>query len=134
MSQTPRDKTFAREVGKRLGMVLDDLVDRPAASVAKELGYKNATVLSRARRGQTSLSAEKLNALARLKLDSGGYISLDWLLTGKGAPTTMRKGSQQVGQPIDHLAKRVSEAPHSAREKIEAFLDVLGHNQPNSKP
>ena len=133
MTQVSRNKFVAREVGQRLGIVLDDLIGRSAAEVARELGYKNATVLSRARRGETSLSAEKLQALARLDLAGGGQVSLHWLLTGEGLQTVMPERAHR-SRVRDSLAKRVSEAPPSVRAKIEAFLDVLDPSQSSSEP
>lgn len=124
MMQVARDKTIAREMGERLGMVLDHYVDGPVAAVARAMGYKNASVLSRARRGQTSLSAEKLQALASLKLNSGATISLHWLLTGKGIPILPAALDDTHGFS-DTLARRVHEASPRTRAQIEAFLDVV---------
>lgn len=130
MTQVARDKTIAREVGERLGMVLDHYVDCPVAAVARAMGYKNASVLSRARRGQTSLSAEKLQALASLKLNSGATISLHWLLTGKGIPV-LPAALDDAHEFSDTLARRVHKASLTTREQIEAFLDVA---EPTSAP
>lgn len=122
MTQVTRNKIVAREVGERLGVVLDNYTGRSATAIAAALGYKNATVLSRARHGHTSLSAEKLQALARLTLESGANVSLHWLLTGEGSPTT--EARTRASQAEDVLAQRVHEASPRIRAQIEAYLNV----------
>lgn len=125
MTQTRRSEPFKVALGKRLQKLVDQHLNLSWTALSVRLGYKNSSVLRRARDGKTLLSAEKLAALAEVPFDGDRRrISIDWLLTGEGQPICQRAAPNADG-PAAALADRVRQASADTREKIAAFLEVI---------
>lgn len=85
------------------------------------MGYTNDSALRKVRKGQAGLSADKLALLAELPVgENAARISIDWLLTGYGAPLAMMTGEAAQTE----LLRRVSHAPSEVQQRIAHFLDV----------
>jgi predicted ArsR family transcriptional regulator len=120
MTQTPRDAQFQAALGRRLDLLLEQHLGMSSSELAGQLGYRNESALRKVRKGLASLSAEKLAALAELQVSGrAGRISIDWLLTGHGAPF----GNDPPSAGAD-LSQRVAEAPAELQHTIAHFLDV----------
>lgn len=124
MTQTRRSKPFKIALGRRLQKLVEQHLKLSWTTLSARLGYKNSSVLRRARDGKTLLSAEKLAALAEVSFDGDRKrISIDWLLTGEGQPLCQR-GALDADGPASALADRVRHASVDTREKIAAFLEI----------
>jgi hypothetical protein len=136
MTQTPRDANFQAALGHRLGLLLDQYLQWNLSTLAAKLGYTNDSALRKVRKGQAGLSADKLALLAELPVgENTTRISIDWLLTGHGAPLTMKTGEAQQAE----LPRRVAHAPSEVQRRIAHFLDVqearpIVATQPNALP
>lgn len=86
MTQTRRDGKLKRVLGERLRELVDGHLDTGWEDLAFQLGYANSSTLRRVRDGDTFLSVEKLTRLATIMTADGRRVSVDWLLTGLGAP------------------------------------------------
>ncbi|WP_139179053.1 hypothetical protein [Lysobacter sp. yr284] len=121
MTQTPRDANFQAALGLRLGLLLDQYLHWNLSSLAAKLGYTNDSALRKVRKGQAGLSADKLALLAELPVGKNAErISIDWLLTGHGAPLT----AAPAEAPQTELLRRVGQAPPEVQQRIAHFLDV----------
>lgn len=121
MTQTPRDSNFQAALGHRLGLLLDQYLQWNLSTLAAKLGYTNDSALRKVRKGQAGLSAEKLALLAELPVgENTARISIDWLLTGHGAPLAMAA----CEAPETDLPCRVAHAPLEVQQRIAHFLDV----------
>lgn len=121
MTQTPRDANFQAALGHRLGLLLDQYLQWNLSALAAKLGYTNDSALRKVRKGQAGLSADKLALLAELPVgENAARISIDWLLTGYGAPLAMTTGEA----PQAELPQRVAHAPSEVQQRIAHFLDV----------
>lgn len=120
MTQTPRDADFQSALGHRLGLLLDEHLHWSLSALAAKLGYTNDSALRKVRKGHAGLSADKLALLAALPLPGDARVSIDWLLTGYGAPLTWQAGAL----PQAELPQRVAHAPTEVQQRIAHFLDV----------
>lgn len=121
MTQTRRDHHAKVAVGRRLKQLIEDHLRLRFESVAEALGYSTSSTLRQACAGTTFLSVEKLFFLANLASHDGmEKASIDWLLTGEGAPT--RPVNLEANRRSS-LEDRVKNAPLDLQRQIEAFLD-----------
>ncbi|WP_420473698.1 hypothetical protein [Noviherbaspirillum sp. ST9] len=91
-------------------------------SAAEALGYSTSSTLRQACAGTTFLSVEKLLLLAQLTTADGkAKASIDWLLTGEGAPTRPVSAAED---PYKSLLDRIVLAGPEIQRQVEAFLDV----------
>lgn len=121
MTQTPRNANFQAALGRRLGLLLDQYLEWNLSALAAKLGYTNDSALRKVRKGQAGLSADKLALLAELPVGkNAARISIDWLLTGHGAPLA----TTTSGAPQSELPRRVAHAPLEVQQRIAHFLDV----------
>ncbi len=121
MTQTPRNAKFQAALGHRLGLLLDQYLQWNLSALAEKLGYTNDSALRKVRKGQAGLSADKLALLADLPVgEPAARMSIDWLLTGHGAPLAMTAGDASQAE----LPRRVAHAPSEVQQRIAHFLDV----------
>lgn len=121
MTQTSRDANFQAALGRRLDLLLNKYLQWNLSTLAAKLGYANDSALRKVRKGQAGLSADKLALLAELPIgENAARISIDWLLTGYGAPLAMT--TSEAAQT--ELPLRVAHAPSEVQQRIAHFLDV----------
>jgi hypothetical protein len=119
MTQTRRDPAYRRAFGQRLQELVEGHLKVSWGELARQLGYKNDSVLRQTRNGRTCLSVEKLAVFAELSF-APGRISLDWLLAGVGSPL------HEPGGQTSQLVARVKTASLETQRTISAYLDVQG--------
>lgn len=117
MTQSRRDHAFKAEFGRRLSTLVARL-GLSWVEVSVRLGYKNDATVRQAAKGRTLLSAERLAILGEFEDDAGARVSVDWLLTGNGAPVI-----KPAGQP-DALSALLAGASPDALEDVKAYLRV----------
>ena len=64
--------------------IIDNELELSLKTVAKELGYRNQSPLTKVKNGEGFLGHEKLAKFAQLKTSSGAQPNLNWILTGEG--------------------------------------------------
>lgn len=121
MTQVRSNPILRRAMGQRLELLVRDYLDVTWKALANQLGYRNDTVLRRARDGASGMSVEKLAVLATLRFgDEAQRVSIHWLLTGEGAPLRTVSLESYKGR----LAQRVCNAAPRVQRQIAGFLDV----------
>jgi hypothetical protein len=131
MTQTKRNETLKRTIGRRLDELVECHLKMPWNELATRLEYATSSTLRQARKGETLISPEKMSILANIESKDGcSRVSIDWLLTGKGRALVDVTGEATDSSRKVSLAARVTAATPELQSKIEAFLDVHGSGYP----
>ena len=129
MSQTKRNPAIRVQIGERLRALVEVHLALSWVEAATLMQYANSSTLLAASHGRTSLSVEKLAALARYE-SARGRANIDWLLTGIGNP--LLSADESSGPRAGTLWAKILAAPRPVRDRVEAFLDVqaASHDDP----
>lgn len=87
MSRISRNNAFQSRFAERLRQLMDTDLQLGVKDLATRLGLVSTSTLRKALSGNGGMDIERLQALGQIECKNGLYPNLDWLLTGRGAPT-----------------------------------------------
>jgi hypothetical protein len=123
MSRTKKNRTLQQQMCARLVELIDRHLKITDAEAATALGYRDASILWKVRRGGAFVDAEKLSTLARIG-PRDTRVNIHWLITGDGPPTLPPNRGPSGQTRLNRTLSRLSPAQLRAIETaIAALLD-----------
>lgn len=117
MTQTTKDRKALAPICQRFVRLMKEELKMSRAELARQLGYANASTLSRVQKGETFPDIGRLQKLSQLRTSAGTRPNLDWLITGKGEPVLSGADDQEA------------RGAASNRSSIDAILQGLEPDQ-----
>lgn len=100
MPRPKKDLILTKQMCSRF-IAITDFLDRSEIQISKELGYANQTTLTKVRKGESFVDAEKLHRLATIPINPNIVANIHWIITGSGNPfTTLANGTSDLSQTL----------------------------------
>jgi len=119
--RTKKNQTVQRQMCGRLVELLDRHLQISDAEAAEALGYRDASILWKVRRGSAFLDVEKLVTLADLG-GRHGRANIHWLVSGSGPPLFRTTGQHTAQSSLNSALSRLSPTQLGALEAVIAAL------------